>query len=281
MRKKKLSTRKKTKVRAKSKAKPKVKTKVKGIGHPYLEKREVVSFLQWGKVIRFTFKNGLKVLFLERKHSPVFSYQTWYKVGSRDEDPKYSGMAHLFEHMMFRGTKKRRKGEFDRLMESHGSQDLNAFTSYDHTVYLQSLPVESFSLVAELESDRMTGLFLNKESFTAEKEVVHNERKETQENSPEGKIFQSLQSLAFQKHPYGLPIIGLKEDLDRMEIKDLKNFYSNFYSPNNAIIVIVGDLREKEVLSTIGKYYGKIPSSKLKRKVIAKETPQVKERKKK
>ena len=264
----------------KKRAPSKRKIKAKGRSYPYLEKRESVPFLYWGEVIRFTFKNGLKVLFLQRKQSPVFSYQTWYRVGSRDEAPKYSGMAHLFEHMMFRGTKKRKKGEFDRLLESHGSQDLNAFTSYDHTVYLQSLPAESFSLVAELESDRMIGLFLNKKSFSAEREVVHNERKETQENSPEGKIFQQLQSLAFQKHPYRLPIIGLKEDLDRMEIKDLKKFYSQFYSPNNATIVIVGDLHEKQVLSTIGKFYGKISRSPLngKRSAIAVEPSQTKER---
>jgi zinc protease len=251
-------------------------TKAKKI--PGLEKIELIDFLGTQKAHRLHFSNGLKVIHLRRKIAPVFSYQTWYNVGSRDEDPGFSGMAHLFEHMMFKGTKQRKPGVFDRTMESNGARDLNAFTSTDYTAYVQSLPVEAFPLVAQLESERMTSLILSKPSFDSERKVVHNERKEHQENNPEGKMFEELSKAAFEKHPYGWPVIGFAQDLDRMGTKDLRDFYQRFYAPNNAVIVVVGDIDRDLVAKEISKRYGKFARSEGKRHTPTTEPKQDKER---
>ncbi len=228
-----------------------------------LQQAKTLPILGSLKARRLTFPNGLKVLFVRRTLSPTFSYQTWYNVGSRDEELKFTGMAHLFEHMMFKGTKKNKQGVFDRILSEEGCQGLNAMTSTDFTAYVGSLPKSALPIVAGLESDRMTGLVLHKKPFESEREVVHNERKETSENQPEGKLYEALNMLAFQKHSYGWPIIGFEKDLNRMTTKDLVRFYKKFYAPNNATIVIVGDLTEEEVVKTIHKFYGSIPPSTL------------------
>ena len=160
------------------------------------------DFIGKTKLHRFEYENGLRLYVYENPVAPVFSYQTWFDVGSRDEVAGYSGLAHLFEHMMFKGTKQRPQGVFDRTMESAGARDLNAFTSTDYTAYTQSLPVESLDLVAQLESDRMVGLSLTKEQFESEREVVRNERKQRTDNNPEGQMFEELQKIAFKIHPY-------------------------------------------------------------------------------
>lgn len=193
--------------------------------------------------------------------APVFSYQTWFNVGSRDEVEGKSGLAHLFEHMMFKGTRKMAQGQFDRAMESAGARDLNAFTSMDYTAYVASLPAEFLELVAKLESDRMVGLALTKEQFESEREVVHNERKQRLENNPEGLMYEELQKLAFRTHPYGRPIIGFAEDLDAMTTADCEEFYRAHYAPNNAVICVVGNLKPLKVARVIEKYYGSIPPS--------------------
>lgn len=246
--------RKKNGVKSAKSAKPRFKAKAKR-DSSFVVKTEKLKFHTGLAAERIHFQNGLRVIFIRRRLAPVFSYQTWYNVGSRDEDPGFSGMAHLFEHMMFKGTKQRKPGVFDRLMESNGARDLNAFTSTDYTAYVQSLPVEAFPLVVQLESERMTSLMLAKPSFESERQVVHNERKEHQENNPEGKMFEELAKAAFTKHPYGWPVIGFAEDLDRMTTKDLHDFYKRFYAPNNAVIVIVGDLDRAQVVREIEKRY--------------------------
>jgi zinc protease len=241
---------------------------------------EKVPFIGKSKAHRFTLPNGLKLIVVPTGTAEVFSYQTWYNVGSRDEAPGLSGIAHFFEHMMFKGTKRLKPGEFDRLMESNGARDLNAFTSTDYTAYVQSLPVEKLDLVAKLESERMTTLALAKKEFESEREVVHNERKQRTENSPEGLMFEELQKLAFQKHPYGRPVIGFAEDLDRMTMDDCKKFYKEYYAPNNAIIAVAGGVKPEKVFQIIKKHYGKIPASKIERIEIPTEPEQTAPRKK-
>jgi zinc protease len=211
---------------------------------------------------RFDFENGLRLFVAQNKLAPVFAYQTWFDVGSRDEEPGKSGLAHLFEHMMFKGTRSRPQGVFDRTMESAGARDLNAFTSTDYTAYVASLPVEELELVAELESDRMTNLALTKEQFESEREVVRNERKQTTDNNPEGQMYEELQRTAFTKHAYGRPVIGIEEDLDRMTTATCEDFYRTHYAPNNAVICVSGALNPEKVARTIYKYYGKISASK-------------------
>jgi zinc protease len=220
---------------------------------------------------RFDFENGLRLIVRENKLAPVFSYQTWFNVGSRDEEPGKSGLAHLFEHMMFKGTKSRPQGVFDRAMESAGARDLNAFTSTDYTAYVASLPLSSLELVAELESDRMTSLSLTKEQFESEREVVHNERKQVMENNPEGKMYEELQRLAFPRHPYGRPVIGFAQDLDAMTVKDCDDFYRGFYAPDHAVICVSGALKPEKVAAMVQKYYGKIPASGRKEPAVTAE----------
>jgi zinc protease len=210
---------------------------------------------------RFDFENGLRLFVSPNKLAPVFSYQTWFNVGSRDEKPGKSGLAHLFEHMMFKGTKTRPQGIFDRAMESAGARDLNAFTSTDYTAYVASLPVKELDLVAQLESDRMVGLNLTKEQFESEREVVQNERKQTMENNPEGQMYEELQRLAFTQHPYGRPVIGFGEDLDRMTTADCEEFYRRFYAPDRAVICVSGALDSEKVARVVHKHYGEIAPS--------------------
>ncbi len=240
--------------------------------------KETGKIMDGLKVNKYKFKNGLTLTFVPRKVAPVFSYQTWYNVGARDEEINHTGMAHFFEHLMFKRIKGRKAGEFDQIMESSGARDLNAFTSSDYTAYVQSLPIEAFSTVAHLESERMTKLMLSKSEVDSEREVVHNERKERSENSPEGVIFDKLLAIAFKKHPYRWPVIGYREDLDRMKMKDLLKFYKQYYAPNNAVIVIVGDLKEEGVLKVIHQKYGKIPASEIIFPKIEQEPDQTEER---
>lgn len=229
------------------------------------------NFIGKNQLERFDFENGLRLIVLENKLAPVFSYQTWFNVGSRDEEKGKSGLAHLFEHMMFKGTKGRPQGVFDRTMESAGARDLNAFTSVDYTAYVASLPVSSLELVAELESDRMTSLSLTKEQFESEREVVHNERKQVMENNPEGKMYEELQRLAFPRHPYGRPVIGFAEDLDSMTVEDCNDFYKGFYAPDHAVICVTGAVKPEKVARVVEKYYGRVPASGRKEPMVAAE----------
>ncbi|MGZ3731109.1 MAG: M16 family metallopeptidase [Bdellovibrionota bacterium] len=211
---------------------------------------------------RFDFENGLRLFVNQNKIAPVFAYQTWFDIGSRDEEKGKSGLAHLFEHMMFKGTKKRAQGVFDRTMESAGARDLNAFTSTDYTAYVASLPIKELDLVAELEADRMVGLNLTNDQLNSEREVVQNERKQVMENNPEGQMYEELQKLAFTAHAYGRPVIGFGEDIDSFTTDDCNNFYRSYYAPDRAVICVSGDVNPEKVARTIHKHYGKIPASK-------------------
>lgn len=252
---------------AKTKSRPTIKT-------------QNVPFLGKVKAKRFKLPNGLRIITVRSRVAPVFAYQTWYDVGSRDEEKGLSGIAHLFEHMMFKETKHLKPGVFDKTMESNGARDLNAFTSTDYTAYVQSLPVKALDLVAGLESERMKNLLLTPKLFESEREVVHNERKQRTENNPDGQMFEELQKIAFPKHPYGRPVIGFTEDLNRMTPDDCRRFYASYYSPNNAVIVVVGDLDPQVVLRTITKHYGKFTPADTRRIEVPAEPAQHGERRK-
>ena len=219
-------------------------------------------------VVRSTLKNGLKVLLSEDHSSATFAYQTWMSVGSRNEIPGKTGLAHFFEHLMFKetaapgpvGAERLRPEErlFTRRLEMNGAQGVNAFTTTDHTVYVQELPQGKLSIVASSEADRMMHLIINEQSFASEREVVQNERRFRNENNPEGLIHQALHELAFEQHPYHWPVIGYAEDLERMIVEDARSFYETHYRPQNATVVIVGDLDPDETLSTIKHLYGSL-----------------------
>lgn len=219
-------------------------------------KNERLPFVGSHEVQRFVLPNGLKLLVVEDDSSPTFAYQTWFRVGSRDEKVGYTGLAHLFEHMMFKQTKNYKDGEFDRILEANGAEGENAFTSRDYTAYVQELPKDKLDLIAKLESDRMVNLVVDQKAFKTETEVVQNERRFRNENSPDGLMYQEIFTTAFQKHSYRWPVIGYEEDLNRMNAPDAMEFYKSFYSPNHATIVVVGDVKANEVLRVVKKYYG-------------------------
>lgn len=211
------------------------------------------------KVHKFVLGNGLKLLVVEDHSSPTFAYQTWFRVGSRDEIPQYTGLAHLFEHMMFKETKNLKDGEFDKRLEAAGAEGQNAFTSRDYTAYIQELPKEKLDLITQLESERMVNLIVNDKAFKTETEVVQNERRFRNENSPDGMMYQELFELGFTRHPYHWPVIGYQSDLDRMSSKNAVEFYQSYYSPNHATIIVVGDVQPQEVLAKVKQYYQNIP----------------------
>jgi zinc protease len=229
------------------------KTEVSGGG---AVKSEDVPLVGSFHVHRYVLENGLKLLVVEDHSSPTFAYQTWFNVGSRDEVHGYTGLAHLFEHLMFKATTHHPEGDLDHILEGSGVEDENAFTSWDYTAYVQELPKDKLELIAQLESDRMVNLVVNDASFKTEREVVQNERRYRTENSPDGTLQQIFFEEAFQTHPYHWPVIGYQQDLDAMTAQQPRDFYHAYYSPNHAAIVVVGDVDSSEVLKVVQKYYG-------------------------
>ncbi|MEO5969114.1 MAG: pitrilysin family protein [Bdellovibrionia bacterium] len=224
--------------------------------------------------------NGLRILVVEDHSSPTFAYQTWFRVGSRDEDHGHTGLAHFFEHMMFKGTKSVKEGEFDRLLEQAGVVGENAFTSHDYTAYVQELPKDKIELIMKLEADRMVNLIVDTKGFNTEREVVQNERRFRTENSPDGVINEELFTLAFKRHPYHWPIIGYEKDLKGMTEKNAESFYQRFYSPNHATVIIVGDVNPSQILSLANQYYGSLSPQQAPSRFIVKEPPQMAPRRK-
>lgn len=210
---------------------------------------------------RFSLPNGLRIVIVEDHSSPTFAYQTWYRVGSKNEEKKKTGLAHLFEHMMFKGTRTYPEGQLDRLLEAAGAEGENAFTNHDQTVYVQELPSSQLELIVKLESDRMQNLVVDDHSFKTEVEVVQNERRFRNENNPDGLIHQTLYELVYEKHPYHWPVIGYEEDLKAMKAADALDFYRKYYQPNRATVVVVGDVDTQKTLDLITKYYGALTNN--------------------
>lgn len=218
--------------------------------------------------------NGLTVIFVRDTSAPVFSYQTWYRVGARDDTTGITGIAHLFEHMMFKATSNHAEGEFMRRLEAAGAPDVNAWTWNDETVYLQSLPAGNIDLIAGLEADRMQHLDLTEDTFETERQVVINERAQRVENDPYGQLNERLWQLAFERHAYGRPVIGWRPDLDAISLEDCERFYRTFYSPSNAVLVVVGDVDSGELAETISRHYGSIPAREVVRPEVLAEPEQ-------
>lgn len=230
------------------------------------------------KVHRYRLENGMKVLILEDHSSPTFAYHTWFNVGSKDEQKGLTGLAHLFEHMMFKETKNLKEGEFDRLLESAGAEGENAFTSRDYTGYIQSLPKDKLDLITRVESERMVNLIVNKKALDTEREVVQNERRLRKENNPDGQLYERLYQMAYTRHPYHWPVIGYEADLNATTKDSAESFYKRFYAPNNATVVIVGDVNPNDAMAKISKYYGALKPMPIDRKEAPKEPTQKAER---
>ena len=212
---------------------------------------------------RFRLGNGLTVLSLVDRSAPTVSYHTWFRVGSRHESPGKTGLAHLFEHLMFNETTKYGRGEFDLLMERAGAE-VNAATWTDWTYYYENAPKRALPLLVELEADRMANLVLREPQVRSEKEVVSNERKLRVEDDIEGRALEHLYATAFRRHPYRWPTIGWMEDIRGFTVKDCRQFYRTHYAPNNAVLVIAGDFSERQALGLVQKHYGTLSPARRK-----------------
>ena len=229
------------------------------------------------KVRRFRLANGLRVLLLPDHGAPVVSYHTWFRVGSRDEKPGKTGLAHLFEHLMFNETASLPAGAFDRVLEENGAES-NAATWVDWTYYHENLPASKLDLAAKLEADRMANLVLRDKQVGSEKEVVANERRYRVEDDVEGSISEMLYSNAFSEHPYHWPTIGWMKDIEGFTTSDCESFYKTYYAPNNATVVIVGDIDEQAALKTVQSHYGALVPSQLPTRALTEEPVQTSER---
>ena len=209
-------------------------------------------------VLEATLDNGLRVLLLEDHRSPIVSFQVWYRVGSRNERPGATGLAHLLEHMMFKGTPTYGPRMFATLVERNGGQD-NAFTSQDVTSYFVNIAADKVDLVIALEVDRMQNLLLDPKGFQSERMVVMEERRLRTEDDPEGFLAEELSAIAFLAHPYRFPTVGWMEDIRRLTVEELRAFYRTYYVPNNALVVAAGDFKPPELLEKIRKHFGVIP----------------------
>lgn len=219
----------------------------------------LISFEVFANPHEYMLANGLKVVVKEDHRSPVVISQIWYKAGSIDELNGTTGVAHVLEHMMFKGTKNISSGEFSKKIAAVGGRD-NAFTSRDYTGYFQQLHKSKLALAMKLEADRMRNLILTEEEFAKEIKVVMEERRLRTDDQPHALVYEKMMSVAYQSHPYRRPIIGWMNDLENMTVGDAQEWYDRWYAPNNAVLVLVGDVDPKEVYSLAQKYYGEIES---------------------
>lgn len=220
-----------------------------------------------------TLANGMRVIVKEDHRSPTVVSLLYYKIGSIDEPKGLTGISHLLEHMMFKGTQKLGPNEFSRIIAEHGGRE-NAFTSFDYTGYYQQLEKSRLPIAFELEADRMQNLRFDEAEFKKEREVVIEERRLRIEDQPDSLVYEKFISEAYRVHPYGRPVIGFMQDLERITLDDLKDWYRRWYRPNNAVLVIVGDVKPSAVVELAKKYFGGIPAKPLERTPIASEPEQ-------
>lgn len=225
------------------------------------------------EVFEKTLSNGLKVIVKEDHRAPVLVQQIWYRAGSMDERTGTTGVAHVLEHMMFKGTKTVPVGEFSKRIAAAGGRE-NAFTSYDYTAYFQQLHKSKLPLAMELESDRMHNLQLTAAEFNKEIRVVMEERRMRTDDQPHALMEEKLMAAAYQEHPYQHPVIGWMNDLLGMSAGDAQEWYKTWYVPNNAVLVVAGDVRAQEVFALAQRYYGKIPKRSLPVRKANSESPQ-------
>ncbi len=224
-----------------------------------------------------TLDNGLTVVLLEDHSTPIVHLQLWYHVGSRDERKGRTGFAHLFEHMMFKGSKNVDPEAHPSMISSVGGQS-NAYTNEDTTVYWETVPAQYLPLILWLEADRMASLRIDENTFRTEREVVKEERRMRVENQPYGRLQELIYAHAFTVHPYKHPTIGSMEDLEAASIEDVRGFYRSYYVPNNATLALVGDFDSAEALALVQKYLGRVPKGKPVPRDIPKEPAPTKER---
>lgn len=226
----------------------------------------------------YTLDNGMQVLVLEDHRAPVVVQMVWYKVGAADEPAGKSGIAHFLEHLLFQGTETMAPGEFSKTVSANGGSD-NAFTSWDYTAYHQRISADRLELVMRMEADRMRNLQLSNEDVLPERDVILEERNQRTENDPGSLFSEDRRAAQFQNHGYGIPIIGWKHEMAELTLEDSLAFYERYYAPNNAILVVAGDVVPEDVLALAEKYYGVLePTVDLPERVRPIEPPQRSER---
>ena len=221
--------------------------------------------------------NGLKVILLENHKAPLVTFQVWYRVGSRNEAWGKTGLSHMLEHMMFKGTEKIGPEEFSRIIQENGGND-NAFTSHDYTAYFENLSADRVQVAIDLEADRMQNLVLREEDFRTERMVVMEERRLRTEDNPQAVLIEQTMATAFEIHPYHWPIIGWMEDIARFTLEDLKTHYRTYYKPFNALLVVAGDFKKEELFPRIEKAFGSYPKGMAPNQEKDKDPTQIGER---
>ncbi len=209
----------------------------------------------------FRLRNGLRVILHEDHSTPIVAVDVAYRVGSKNEDSTKTGFAHLFEHLMFDGSPNVKRGEFDQYVTKAGGWD-NAYTTWDITNYYEVLPANQLELALWLEADRMTGLNITDVGIRTQRDVVKEERRWRVDNRPYGAAEEKIFAHAYKRHPYRWPIIGYMEHLDRATLEDVENFFKTFYVPNNATLVIAGDIDPRQIRKVVEKYFASIPGGK-------------------
>ncbi|MDH5526104.1 MAG: insulinase family protein [Nitrospirota bacterium] len=211
------------------------------------------------KVRSHTLENGLKVVLVEEHKAPVVTFQVWYPVGSRNEVVGLTGLSHLLEHLMFKGTPTVGKGEYARMVSARGGSE-NAMTSRDYTAYYMTWAPEYLPLSAELEADRMRNLVLDDTEFDLERNVVREERRMRIDDNPIMSTVEQMYATAFMAHPYGQPVIGWMSDLEHLTAEDARRHYRTYYAPDNAVVVVAGDFDPKTALAEVRRQFGPIPA---------------------
>ena len=229
------------------------------------------------QIVARTLPNGLKVVVWPDRDIPNVAMYIWYRVGSRNERPGITGIAHYFEHMMFNGTRTRAQGEFDRVMEASGGSN-NAYTSADVTVYQNWFPASAMPVIFELEADRMRNLQFDPKVVESERGVVQSERRTRVDDDNLGTLLEQMQATAYVAHPYQIPTIGWPSDIENWKVEDLQAFYGQYYAPNNAVMFVVGAVEPDAVFALADRYLAPLQAQPAPPPVTTKEPPQLGER---
>ncbi|KUJ73652.1 zinc protease [Ruegeria marisrubri] len=229
-------------------------------------------------VTTFTLDNGMEVVVVEDHRAPVVQHMVWYRAGSADEPVGSSGVAHFLEHLLFKGTDTMAPGELSATVAANGGTD-NAFTSYDYTAYFQRVAADRLELMMRMEADRMRNVRLTENDIVTERNVILEERNQRTENNPRALFGEQLNAAQFLNHRYGVPVIGWKHEMEELDMDDALSFYRTYYAPNNAILVVTGDVDPQEVRALAEKHYGVIPANPdLPERYRSQEPPQTAER---
>ncbi len=230
------------------------------------------------EVTTFTLDNGMDVVVIEDHRAPAVTHMVWYRTGSADEPPGASGVAHFLEHLLFKGTETLAPGEFSATVAANGGDD-NAFTSYDYTAYFQRVAADRLEIMMRMESDRMNNIRLTEEDIVTERNVILEERSSRTDTNPNAIAREQLRAALYMNHRYGTPIIGWRHEMETLDMADVMSFYDLYYSPNNAILVVAGDVDPANVRALAEQYYGPIPAEEqLPPRFRPEEPPQLAER---